>query len=50
MVEILRVEVRVLSLDRRGEWKDIETLIPKGVFIGFLLALSDLSPSWASVT
>ena len=47
MVEISRVEARVLSLDWRGEWQDLETLTPKGLFIGFLLGLSDLSPPWA---
>ena len=44
MVEILRVEARVFSLDWKREWQDLETLAPKGVFIGFLLGLSYLSP------
>ena len=50
MVEISRVEAKVLSLDWRGKWKNIETLTIKVVFIGFLLGLSDLSPSWVWVT
>ena len=50
MVEISRVEARVLSLDWMGKWQDLENLTPKGVFIGFLLGLSDLSPPWVWVT
>ena len=43
MVEISRVEARVLSLDWKREWQDLETLTPKGEFIGFLLGLSTLN-------
>ena len=50
MVDISRVEARVFTLDWKGEWKDMETLTPKGVFIVFLLGLSDLNPPWAWVT
>ena len=47
IVEISRVDARVFSMDQMGEWQDMETLTLKGVFIGFLLGLSDLSPAWA---
>ena len=50
IVEILRVKARVFSLDWKGELQDIETLTPKGVLIGFLLVLTDLSLWWAWVT
>ena len=44
MVEISRAEAKVFSLDWKREWQDLKTLTPKGVFIGFLLDLSDLNP------
>ena len=47
MVEILRVEARVLSLDCKDRMTRHRTLTLKEVFIGFLLGLSDLSPPWA---
>ena len=44
MVEISRVEARVLSLNCREKMARHGTLTPKRVFIGFVLVLSDLSP------
>ena len=50
MVAISRMDIRVFFWDWKREWKDLETLTPKGVSIGFLLGLSDLSLLWAWVT
>ena len=50
MVEISRVEARVLSLDCRKKMQDMKTLTLRGVFIGFLLGLSDIKTPWAWVT
>ena len=44
------MDAKILSLDLKEEWQDLETLISKGVFIGFQLSLSDLSSPWAWVT
>ena len=44
MLEISGLEARVISLDYRERVTRLKTLTPKGVFIGFLLGLSDLSP------
>ena len=50
MVEISKVEARVLSLDCRKKMQDMKTLTLRGVFIGFLLGLSDIKTPWAWVT
>ena len=45
MVEISRVEARVLSLDWMGKWQDLEILTPKGVFYRFLIGLKWFKPT-----
>ena len=47
MVEISGLEVRILSLDYMERMTRLENRTPKGVFISFLLGLSDLNPPWA---
>ena len=47
MVEILRIENRVLFLKRKGKWKKSKALTLIGVFIDFPLDLSNLSTSSA---
>ena len=45
MIEISRVEARVLYWNCRKKIARHENPTPKVVFIGFILGLSDLSPS-----
>ena len=45
MVEISGLEAKGSLYGLKGEIERLENLTPKGVFIGFLLGLSDLSPS-----